>query len=316
MRRDELDHIEGLELVRRRSTELLDEGRPAVFSVPGTTKGAKIAAAIASAATEAGEASSPPHRRRSHEGDGDSGGEKAAVNPDSSMSPRARPIARSHRPFAAPPQLDERRVAEGPEHDERPRREVAKRPPAITNGITIHMRTARDAVSAERRRRHAMTATSAGGAPTERRGSADAGAPIGPKKASRLYHERDHWRMVEVAEGERTRPDGLAGFVEGEFEAFCGDSLHGQKRKGSPAEMFTRTVKEGCAGTLAEAAPSATDRYVPPLVALSLLSIARPSHGARAGSRSQAEAGNLRSDMLIHTKVWRRSHTLRRSGGV
>ena len=129
------------------------------------TNGAKIAAAMTSAAAEAGETSQRLRDGALTKAVATPAAKKAAVNFDCSISPSATPIARSHGALpvrqsstsAASPRVQ--KTTSGASG-------VTNTAPAITRGIAIHIRTASAAVSAERKSRQAMRATSAGSAPT------------------------------------------------------------------------------------------------------------------------------------------------------
>ena len=108
---------------------------------------------------------------------------------------------------------------------------VTNTAPAITSGIPIHIRTASAAVSADWKRRQARKATRAGRAATRRSDRARTPSSEPPKSAvDAADEEGDHRRMVEIAEGERARPEGVIGFVEGELEAPGGHSLKAEQR--------------------------------------------------------------------------------------
>ena len=251
LRDDEFEDVEGREAVRRRAAELLEEGRPAVLGVPGDEGRENRGRDRERRGGSAGETSQRLSEGALTKASATPAAKKAAVNFDCSMSPSARPIARSHRALpvrqsstsaARPSVQNTTSGASG----------VTNTAPAITSGIAIHIRTASAAVSAERKSRQAMRATSAGSAPTRRSDSARTPSSEPPKSVVEArMTERDHRRMVEIAEGERARPERVIGFVEGEFEAPRGERLQGEERDRSADREAERA---GCAAVASRAA--------------------------------------------------------------
>ena len=214
-----------------------------------------------------------PQRGRRQESKGDAHGEKGGGEFRLQHEPERDPDREKPARPAAPPQLDERRDAQRPEHDQGRvgRREHRAR----------HHQRHRDPQQDSERRRFGRAEETPSDDGDERRECADQQERQRPDAELRAAENGgrgadengDHRRMVEIAEGERTRPEGVIGFVEGELETPGGHGLQGQERDRSSDGESRQETGAG----LREGPLIGDDGCVPHFVAfVSRRSIVRP----------------------------------------
>ncbi len=198
------------------------------------TKGAKSAIAITRAAAEAGETSQRLSDGAARKASATPAGKKAAVNFDCSASPSATPIARSHRAFPVRQSSTSAARPERPEdHERRIRRNE--------HGARKHQRHRDPHQDGERGRLDRTEKTprnacdeSGQRADKNERQRPDAEFRIAEDRRRGTNYQRDHRRMVEIAESQASRPECIIGLVEGEFESLRGQRLQGEKRDRRP----------------------------------------------------------------------------------
>ena len=195
-----------------------------------TTNGANIADATARPAKSAGETSQRRSEGVATRARTTPAAKKAAVNFDCSAKPSAKPSAISQRLLTRAPELDQG-ASPSVQNTTSGASGATNTAPIETSGMAIHMSAASAAFSAEPNRRQAMKAIRAGIAPTTKeRKRPHAELRAAEERSRGADEERDHRRMVEIAEGKRARPKRIIGFVESELEPSGGQRLDGQKR--------------------------------------------------------------------------------------
>ena len=139
-----------------------------------------------------------------------------------------------------------------------------------------------------------------GSAPTRMSDSARTPSSEPPKSVGRGADEkRDHRRMVEIAEGERARPERVIGFVEGEFEPPGGDGLQGEQRdRAADRAGGRRPPRERASGRRRRATMEASFTSSPSLLLRRTLARAPPSHGRRRGGQSVARREAFEHDFV------------------
>ena len=295
LRRDELDHVERLEAVRRGAAELLDERRPAVPGVPDD-EGREDRRGDRQRSDGSRRDEPSPQRRRRCEGERDARGEKGGG--EFRQQHEAERDADREKPsrLAGPPQFDQRREAQRPEHDQR---RVGRREHCARH----HERHADPHQDGERRRlgRPEEAPGDEGdqgreGADEEERQGPDAELRAAEKGGRGADEEGDHRRMVEIAEGERSRPERVIGLVEGELEAPGGHSLQGEERDRS---ADGESGQKACAGGRSGRSSATMEASLTVVAFASLRPVLqRPRRtGAAGGQRSRAEPSD---DCAIH----------------
>ena len=215
-------------------------------------------------------------------------------------------MANSQRALPGPPQLHEGRRPQRPEQDERRVRRHEHRARDHQRRRDPHQRRERGGLGRakqapgdpgdERRQR----------AGQRERQRTDPKLGIAEQGSRRANEKRDHRRMIEIAERQGARPQGVIGFIEREFEPRRGERLHREQD-----ERAARRARRRAAGCGARPTGAPRRRWKPPSRRRLLLrpSSLQPGPSRTAAGRGSIAASRRSAGPLIASQVWRPSHS-------
>ena len=215
--------------MRRRASELLGEGRPAVLGVPDD-EGGENRQSDAEPGQQRRRGEPATQRRRGGQGQADPGGEKDCGELRFQRQAERQPKRDQPARVAGQPKLDESRKPEGPEHhqrrvggdEDRPDEDQRHPDPKQRRERGLFRRAEQTPCDQSDEGRHRADDEEG------KRPHADFGPPEQRRRGP--DEEGDHRRMVEVSKRKRSRPQRVIGFVEGKLEPPGDEGLRGQER--------------------------------------------------------------------------------------